>query len=76
MTTQTQITTAQTLGMIAHENNTMRAAAQSKELMKMIAGREIGKTPKNEATTAELMNAYYSGWDKAKRIMMKEKFGF
>lgn len=71
-----QITTAETFGMINHEQGIMRVPSQSKELMNMIEGRKVGETPKNEASTNELMNAWIKGWDKAKRIMMKQKFGF
>ena len=71
-----QITTAETFGMINHEQGIMRVPAQSKELTSMIKNRKVGETPKNEASTIEIMNAWISGWDKAKRIMMKEKFGF
>ena len=72
----TQITTAENFGMINHEQGSMRVPAQSKELMIMIQGREVSETPTDEATTKELMEAWYKGWDKAKRIMMKAKFGF
>ena len=71
-----QITTAETFGMINHEQGIIRVPAQSKELMEMLSNRKVGKTPKNEATTIELMNAWTKGWDKARNIMMKEKFGF
>ena len=71
-----QITTAETFGMINHEQDVMRVPAQSKELMGMLTGRLVGETPKNEASTMDLMDAWIKGWDKAKRIMMKEKFGF
>ena len=74
--TTSQITTAETFGMINHEQGIMRVPAQSKELMDMLKGRKAGETPKNEASTLELMDAWTKGWDKAKRIMMKEKFGF
>jgi hypothetical protein len=71
-----QITTAETFGMINHEQGIMRVPAQSKELMNMLTGRKVGQTPKNEPSTSDLMVAWLKGWDKAKRIMMKEKFGF
>lgn len=70
-----QITTAENLGIIAHESGKMRIAAQSKELMEILSGRKVGETPEGEASSVELINAFYSGWDKAKRIMMKERFG-
>ena len=71
-----QITTAETLGMVNHENGIMRVPAQSKDLMEMLKGRTIGQTPQGEASTKDLMNAWTNGWDKAKRIEMKLKFGF
>ena len=71
-----QILSAETFGIINFENGMLRSVSQSNDIMNMLAGREIGKTPKNEATSLEIMNAWYKGWDKAKRIMMKEKFGF
>ena len=71
-----QITIAETFGMINHEQGVMRVPAQSKELTEMLDGREIGKTPNGEASSMELMTAWIKGWEKAKRIMMKEKFGF
>ena len=72
----TQLTTAETLGIINHEEGIMRVPAQSKELMNMIKGRKVRETPKNEVSTLQLMDAWTKGWDKAKRKMMKEKFGF
>jgi hypothetical protein len=71
-----QITIAETLGMINHEQGMMRVPAHCKELMNMLTGRKVGETPKNEASSIELMDAWTKGWDKAKIIMMKEKFGF
>jgi hypothetical protein len=68
-----QITTAETLGMTNYAQGIMRAPSQSKELMNMLAGRQIGKTPKNEASSIKLMDAWIKGWDKAKKIMMQEK---
>ena len=71
-----QITTAETLGIINYEQGVMRVPAQSKDLMEMLKGRGVGETPKGEASTKELMNAWTKGWDKAKEIEMKSRFGF
>jgi len=68
-----QITTAETFGMTNYAQGIMRAPSQSKELMNMLASRQIGKTPKNEASSIQLMDAWSKGWDKAKKIMMQEK---
>jgi hypothetical protein len=72
----TQLKTAETLGMINQQQNIMRVASQSNELMNMLSNRKIGKTPNNESTTKQLMDAWYKGWDKAQNIEMNEKFGF
>lgn len=72
----TQILTAETFGMINHEQGLKRIPANSKELMQMISNRNVGETPKNEASTIDLLDAWVKGWDKAKRIYMKNKFGF
>ena len=71
-----QITIAETLGMICHEQGIMRVPAHCKELNNMLKGRQVGKTPKGEASSIEIFKAWTNGWDKAKRMMMKEKFGF
>jgi hypothetical protein len=63
-----QIKSAETFGMINYEQGIICAPAQSNELMGMLAKRQIGKTPKNEATTIELMKAWTNGWHKAKEI--------
>ena len=76
MTTTSQITQAETFGTIAYEQDTIRAASQSKELMEMLEGYEIGKTPEGKASSKELMDAWYKGWDIAHRKFMKAKFGF
>ena len=70
-----QLLSAETFGIINHEQGKMRVPAQSKELTNMFVGRMIGETPLNEASSIELMTAWTKGWDKAKNIFMKEKFG-
>lgn len=71
----TQITTAETLGTLDFSKGFI-SVSQSAEFMNMLKGRNIGQTPKLEASTIELMDAWKKGWNKAKRQMMKEKFGF
>ncbi len=75
MNTAAQLQTAETLGALDF-NNGIVAAAQSIEFMKMLKGRKIGETPKYEASTIQLMDAWKKGWTTSKRAMMKEKFGF
>jgi hypothetical protein len=76
MTIASQLKQAYTFGLIAHEQDKMRAACQSKELMQMFEGRKIGKTPKGEASSLKLIDEFYKGWDYAHRLFMKSKFGF
>lgn len=76
MTIANQITQAETLGLINYEQDTIRAASQSKGLMTMLEGYEIGKTPQGKASSKQLMDAWYKGWDAAHRQYMKAKFGF
>lgn len=76
MRATSQILTAETFGIINYEEGIKRIPAQSKQLMNMIKGRDIGQTPKNEAATTDLMESWNRGWDKAHRSYMKEKFGF
>jgi hypothetical protein len=67
-----QILTAKTFGIINHEQGIMRIPSQSKQLMDMLIGRKIGFTPKNEASSNELMNAWINGWDEAKIIIQNK----
>ena len=76
MTIESQITLAETYGMIAHGKETIRAFAQCKDAVKMTEGRQIGKIQKGEASSIQLMDAWYKGWDEAHRIHMKKRFGF
>jgi len=69
--TNSQITTAETFGIINYEQGIKRVPAQSKELLNMLQNRKPGVTPKNEASTIELMNAWNKGWDKAKKLSIK-----
>ena len=71
----TQLQTAETLGALDFTKGFI-SASQSAELIKMLEGRKIGETPKFEASSIEIMDAWKKGWNTAKRVMMKEKFGF
>jgi hypothetical protein len=72
----TQLQTAEILGAIDFAKGTMAAPSKSTELMNMLEGRKIGETPKNEASSIAIMDAWIKGYNAAKRQMMKEKFGF
>jgi hypothetical protein len=74
--TTAALQTAETLGAIDFATGIITAPSQSVEFMKMLEGRKIGETPKFEASTIELMDAWSKGWNTAKRAMMKAKFGF
>ena len=63
----TQITTAETFGMIDHQQG-INAPCQSKELMRMMDGRQIGETPKGEASSIALLDAWYKGWNEMEQI--------
>lgn len=75
MNTASQLQAAEILG-TSDFSKGLISASQSIEFMNMLQGRKIGETPKHEASSIELMDAWKKGWTKAKRIMMKEKFGF
>ena len=72
----TQLQTAEILGTLDFAKGFITAPSQSVELMKILEGRKIGETPKSEASSIEIMDAWKKGWNTAKRVMMKEKFGF
>jgi hypothetical protein len=72
----TQLQTAENLGTLDFAKGIMAAPSKSPELMKMLEGRKIGETPKCEASSIEIMNAWTKGFNAAKREMMKQKFGF
>lgn len=74
MKAQSQYIIAFNYGVINHEEDIMRAAAMSKELTSMLENREVGVTPEGEASTQDLMDAWYKGWDSAKDAYMRRKF--
>ena len=86
-----QLMMAHTYGMEDYESGIMAAPAQSTKLMKMLTGRQIGQTPKGEASSKQLMTAWTDGWYRAKKMkksktegtkmiklknLMNESFGF
>ena len=60
-----QILKAETLGMIAFAKGQKCVAAWDKELMNMLSNRKLSETPKNEASTIELLKSWNNGWNKA-----------
>ena len=74
MKAKSQIIIAENYGIIDHENGVIRASVMSIDLMSMLRDREIGKTPEGEASTSDLFNAWYKGWDKARQEEMRKKF--
>lgn len=69
MSKKGQLLTAETYGMIDHEQGVKRVASQSKKLTAMMDGRKVGQTPKNEASSIELMDAWYKGYDQVSRTV-------
>jgi len=60
-----QILTAMALGTIAFNEGKKAIPCQNADLMNMIAGRKIGETPKGEASSVKIMDAYLRGWTNA-----------
>lgn len=60
-----QILEASILGTLAFKNGLKRAPFYDAELKKFFIGREIGETPKGEASSIEIMNAWTKAWDTA-----------
>lgn len=60
-----QILKAAQLGKLAFEAGQKRVCAWDLELNKMFIGRNIGETPKGEASSIEIMKAWISAWDSA-----------
>lgn len=73
----TQILHASILGTQAYKDGKKKAPFFNTELLKMLEGREIGKTPKGEASSIEIMKAYTNAWDLANLAddSWKENFG-
>lgn len=53
---------AEMYGSIDYASGVKCIPAQSVNVMKMIEGRKIGKTPKNEPTTLDIFDAWTKGW--------------
>ncbi len=60
-----QILLASTLGTIAFEQGKKRILGLDQELNNMFINRQIGVTPKGEASSIEIMQAWYDAWDAA-----------
>lgn len=76
MNKQSQLNHAQDLGLQAFQNGITRTPIYDKELMKMLEGRTIGETPEGEATSIQLMNAWFKGWDKGNLTPVPESTEF
>jgi len=57
-----QIKKAKNLGKLAFDNGIDCVPALNKEIMNIIAGRNIGETPEGEASTMDILKAYINGW--------------
>ncbi len=64
MTKSQQIIRAALLGTEAYKNQIV-AACQDEELLDMVDGRKIGETPKGEASTVDILNAWNHSWHAA-----------
>ena len=63
MTTKTtQILSAAVLGTIAFAQGIKCAPCLDSKLMNMLAGRQIGETPKGEASSIQLMTEWSKAW--------------
>jgi len=60
-----QILAAMTLGTIAFKAGKKAIPSQNAELLELMAGRKIGETPKGEASSIKIMQAYLTGWNNA-----------
>lgn len=61
----TQILQASVLGTIAFKSGKKCVPAHDSELMKMLANRQIGQTPKGHATSIQIMKAWTTAWHNA-----------
>ena len=60
-----QIARAYTLGVTAFKNGTQRVPHHDAELNKFFIGRDIGETPKGEASSMAIMTTWLRAWDNA-----------
>ena len=70
MNAKTQIFQAAILGTAAFNNGIKCAPALDAEFMKMLAGRQIGETPKGEASSVKLMKTWTHNWTLANLAKM------
>lgn len=71
-----QILEASVLGTLAFKNGLKRAPYYDVELNKFFAGRNIGETPKGEASSIAIMKAWNNAWDNANLANAWEHCGF
>ncbi|BCL74128.1 hypothetical protein TUMSATVNIG1_61120 (plasmid) [Vibrio nigripulchritudo] len=62
---EAQLTKAKFLGQQAFSHGSRREPCRSKPLMDMLTGRKPGAAPEGEATNAEILRTFLSGWDDA-----------
>ena len=65
MNKQDQILRAALLGTDAFKAGKGSAPCLNKEVMEMLTGRPVGETPKGEASSIEIMDAYSNSWHAA-----------
>ena len=65
MNAKDQIAKASALGTAAFNRGVKSAPALDAEFLEMLKGRKIGETPKGEAKSVKLMNAWLEAWHKA-----------
>ena len=61
----TQILQASVLGTIAFKSGKKCVPAWDNDLAKMFIGRQVGQTPKGEASTIEILKAWTTAWHNA-----------
>ena len=71
-----QILEASVLGTLAFKAGLKRAPFYDVQLNKFFAGREVGVTPKGEASTVAIMKAWTNAWDNANLANAWEHCGF
>lgn len=65
MTRDEQIAEAARPGRVAFDEDRRRVPAHDPELMRMLEGRYVGRTPEGEADTVEILDAWLASWDRA-----------
>jgi hypothetical protein len=64
-TSQIQTVSAEILGTEAFNKGMKRICAFDSDLSKLMIGRNVGETPKGEASSISIMKHWYTGWDNA-----------